>query len=325
MPAPSVTYTFTNGTTADGPNVSTNFSDIINALTDGTKDITVAALSASGNVTLGNASTDTLTLNATATAITLNNAATDGGAVYFDGGTAMYVKGAADGASITIAVDASSSMTLDGDGDFEVTDTGAVDVEITANSQSTGDAVLNLKVNNASANTWSFRNDNSASDILLMTYNAVNALTLTTGGAGTFTGSVSAASVSATGAVGGDYFLPTGDDTSAPGANRLYQANVPKAWAHLDVGAAGAITVTNDHNIASASYSGDDITVNMDTNMADATYAVVGNVSTGTTQFFHADSYATTGFEVNLIDSGTGTTDAILSGDDLELIVMGDQ
>lgn len=47
MANPAVTYTFTNGTTADGPNVSTNFSDIIAALTDGTKTLTISNLTAS--------------------------------------------------------------------------------------------------------------------------------------------------------------------------------------------------------------------------------------------------------------------------------------
>lgn len=67
MAAIAVTYTFSNGTTSDASQVNQNFTDIINGLSDGTKDISVNAvtaagnLSASGNTTLGNASSDTIT------------------------------------------------------------------------------------------------------------------------------------------------------------------------------------------------------------------------------------------------------------------------
>lgn len=70
MPAPSVTYSFSNGTAADATQVNQNFTDIINGLSDGTKDFTVAALITNGNVTfnanltVGNSSSDDLTINA---------------------------------------------------------------------------------------------------------------------------------------------------------------------------------------------------------------------------------------------------------------------
>lgn len=71
MASPSVTYTFTNGTTSDGPQVSQNFTDLINSLTDGTKDLSISALtcagtvSLNGNINLGNASGDTITVAGT--------------------------------------------------------------------------------------------------------------------------------------------------------------------------------------------------------------------------------------------------------------------
>lgn len=64
----TVTHTFSNGTTADGTQVNTNFTDIINGTSDGTKDfsinaLTVAgALTANGAVTLGNATGDDITI-----------------------------------------------------------------------------------------------------------------------------------------------------------------------------------------------------------------------------------------------------------------------
>lgn len=70
MAFPSYTYTFTNGTTADATQVNQNFTDILNGISDTTKDISVSALTAggaatlNGNVTLGNGSAKTLTVNA---------------------------------------------------------------------------------------------------------------------------------------------------------------------------------------------------------------------------------------------------------------------
>lgn len=67
MASPSVTYTFTNSTTADATQVTQNFTDVINGITDGTKDLSISALtcagnaSFNGNVTLGNASGDDVT------------------------------------------------------------------------------------------------------------------------------------------------------------------------------------------------------------------------------------------------------------------------
>lgn len=70
MPFPSVTYTFANSTTADATQVNQNFTDLVNGISDGTKNINISALTAAGttllngNVTLGASSSNTLTLNA---------------------------------------------------------------------------------------------------------------------------------------------------------------------------------------------------------------------------------------------------------------------
>ena len=66
----SVTNTFTNGTTADASQVNTNFTDIINGTSDGTKDFSINALTCAGtatlngNVNIGNASSDDLSITA---------------------------------------------------------------------------------------------------------------------------------------------------------------------------------------------------------------------------------------------------------------------
>jgi hypothetical protein len=70
MANPAVTYTFSNSTTADATQVNQNFTDLINGLTDGTKDLSISAITAAGTATfngavnLGNASSDDLTITA---------------------------------------------------------------------------------------------------------------------------------------------------------------------------------------------------------------------------------------------------------------------
>jgi hypothetical protein len=69
MANPAVTYTFVNGVTADAAEVNQNFTDIINGLTDGTKDLSISAITAAGTATfngavnLGNASADDISVN----------------------------------------------------------------------------------------------------------------------------------------------------------------------------------------------------------------------------------------------------------------------
>lgn len=67
MAIPAVSYSFSNGTTADASQVNTNFTDLINSLTDGTKSLTIDAITCAGTatfngaVTLGNGSVDDIT------------------------------------------------------------------------------------------------------------------------------------------------------------------------------------------------------------------------------------------------------------------------
>lgn len=55
MAFPSVTYTFSNGTSADATQVNTNFTDLINGLSDTTKDISINAITSAGTATLSGA------------------------------------------------------------------------------------------------------------------------------------------------------------------------------------------------------------------------------------------------------------------------------
>ena len=129
MAYPSYTYTLTNSTTADATQVMQNYNDILNGISDGTKDISVNALTVAGaatlngNITLGNATSDDLTATGrwasnldpktaatydhgtssqTWRAMYLDNGATDSGAIYFDAGTTKFIKGSADGTTLNI-------------------------------------------------------------------------------------------------------------------------------------------------------------------------------------------------------------------------------
>ena len=63
MAIPALTYTITNGNTSDASQVMQNFNDLLNGVTDGTKSLTIDALTTNGSVTLGNGITKTVTIN----------------------------------------------------------------------------------------------------------------------------------------------------------------------------------------------------------------------------------------------------------------------
>lgn len=70
MPAPSVTYSFSNASTSDATQINQNFTDIINGISDGTKDLSINAITCAGsatlngNIALGNSTSDDLTITA---------------------------------------------------------------------------------------------------------------------------------------------------------------------------------------------------------------------------------------------------------------------
>lgn len=70
MAAPSVTYTFSNGTTADASEVNQNFSDIISGITDGTEDLTISALTCQGTIT-ANSTINKVTITPPTTSATI--------------------------------------------------------------------------------------------------------------------------------------------------------------------------------------------------------------------------------------------------------------
>lgn len=128
MAFPSVTYTFTNGSTADATQVNQNYTDLINGLSDGTKSLNVSAITAlstvtlSGNVTVGLSSTNTLTINSSIAAniVFQTNGSFDlggstiGAKSLYLGGTSTFTTrllGATLGASYTYTFPASAGTT----------------------------------------------------------------------------------------------------------------------------------------------------------------------------------------------------------------------
>lgn len=85
----------------------------------------------------------------------------------------------ADESGFTTRIQISSDPT---NGNISVLGEGAGNATLRANAQSTGDASVELRVNNVAANTWAMTNDNSDSDRLKFLYNSVEKLRLETDG-----------------------------------------------------------------------------------------------------------------------------------------------
>jgi hypothetical protein len=188
MAAPSVTYTFSNSTTADATEVNQNFTDVINGITDGTKDLTInlltvnGAASFNGNVTLGNATGDDVTVtgrvasdvipktaanntlgNATLTwqSLYLDNTTTDGGAIYFDGSSTKFIKSDASGANLNLGgftgLDLTAGCSIKTYGryleaksaDYTITDTDGVSTVLVT----TGSSTITVTLPTAADNT----------------------------------------------------------------------------------------------------------------------------------------------------------------------------
>lgn len=273
MAIPSITYTFTNGTTADGTEVSQNFDDLVAALTDGTKSLTIDALTVAGTATLngsvvlGNAAADTITWNGTAPSILLDNGATNGGVVNFNGGTTSFIKSSADG----------TDLSLGGFTNITLTAAGALGLE---------------------------------AGITATTANFSSTLAATSG---TFTLGVSA-----------DYLTVTTDDTSAPAANYLYKANIPKAWAWIAVGLAGAATITDDHNVSSATWSANSLFINYDTDFANDTFfSIAENINSLYKPYI--SSQTTQRSVAKKVDPSDGSSVDWANGNECSVYAIGDQ
>ncbi len=340
MPLPSVTHTFVAGTTIEAGQVNTNFSDLINDLTDGTADLTVnsltltSTLSIGGNVTLSGNVVGNIIPNADATytladatngfvALYLDNTATDGGTVYFDGSNTSYLQSSADGTTLTaegftsvvlddasLSLDSGTSTLTIGDG----TGTGTTP-DLTVNKDS-GDATIRLQVNNDSANAWDLSVDNDSSDRLRHRYNGTTRMDIETDGRTNISDGTDTISI-----------IPTNIASStAPQHNGIYANSIIKAWASFNVGGSGTVTVADGFNISSASYSGNILTVNFATSLTNTSYAV-SIMASGGGGFTHDEevyiNFRNTGnVQLGLRDSGGSENWS--NGDNFTFIVVGD-
>lgn len=192
MAAPSYTHTLTNGTTADASQVMQNFNDLLNGVTDGTKDLTIAGLTCSGNVsfqgnvTLGNGSVDDLTVSAslaTSIPIKTNNSFDIGSATL---GLAGVYLGAAGGFTTRLKSAATASWTLtfpsgagsagqklanSGSGSTAWANSGSTAVENSALSASVGANALTVALKGADGN------DPSATNPVYITFRNATATT----------------------------------------------------------------------------------------------------------------------------------------------------
>ena len=144
MASPSLTYTLTNGTTADASQVMQNFNDLLNGITDGTKDLSISALTCAGTATLnghinlGNSSADDLTITASL-ASTLPIKTTN---TYDIGTTTIGLRALYFGAN-------SQTVNLKGSGSMSATWTMTLPVSAGSNLQS-------LRTNGSGVTSWAY-------------------------------------------------------------------------------------------------------------------------------------------------------------------------
>jgi len=111
---------------------------------------------------------------------------------------------------------------------------------------------------------------------------------------------------------------------SVPTADTIYPNSMCKGWAFLTCGAAGAVTINQGFNIASASYSGLSLTVTLHTALANTEAAIVGNISTGTA-IFVADEMSGTSTVILKQWDFAGLVQNWGTGDKVQFVIFGMQ
>jgi len=113
---------------------------------------------------------------------------------------------------------------------------------------------------------------------------------------------------------------------AAPVADALYPNSMLKARAKLTLGGAGAVTVTNGLNVASAAWSTTDLTVTFHTNMADANYMIMSQpLVTSNGGVMNEKTLAVGSFILTTHLSLGGAERNWASGDVVNLLVFGEQ
>lgn len=176
MPAPSLTYTITNGTPNDASQVMQNYNDLLNGITDGSKDLSIAGLTTAGNVVLGSVVSNDVTFTGSlASSIPIKTTNT-----YDVGTSTIGLRALYFGAnSKTVAIKGSASMSAD----------WSLTLPVTA-----GTSGYFLKTDGAGVSSWAetfdFTTDQTAAGT--KTFSGVIALSSATAGQLKFTSSSNA-------------------------------------------------------------------------------------------------------------------------------------
>lgn len=172
MAAPTIRHTFVDATTCDATQIMNNYNSIIEALSDGRKDLTVSAFTSeststfNGNITLGNASADTVTINAklnTSISIKTNGTydlgssskvmavltlgaadVSQDGNIYFNLSTTSYIRGDKSNTLLTIA-GFTTGISITVDQGFNFFSGSAVRFKLGVST----DVIINNQINNA--------------------------------------------------------------------------------------------------------------------------------------------------------------------------------
>lgn len=180
----AVTYTFSNGTTSSATEVNTNFQDIIDGVTDGTEAISVGQLTVAGatalngNTTIGNASSDDLTITASlASNIVIKTANTYGIGAAGTGLTGIYYQSSASNTTRLIFGSGVANVTWTLPGIAGVKGRGLV---LTDSAGTFGFKPMQSDINTVSSAGYDILDDDGYSTILVSTSTSARTVTLPT-------------------------------------------------------------------------------------------------------------------------------------------------
>ncbi len=163
-----------------------------------------------------------------------------------------------------------------------------------------------------------------ASDVSSGIYNPVdNSVGFTGGGAGIgyFVCTSAAAEASR-------LFMQNGSPTATGTvvANSLYEKNIIKCWAKLTSDAAGGVTINDGFNLTSATITGSNMLVTIQTDLANANYAIGVSCMDGVNDTAVISAEAAGSFQISVFDADSGTQATLNNtAKQVSVIVVGEQ
>jgi hypothetical protein len=114
--------------------------------------------------------------------------------------------------------------------------------------------------------------------------------------------------------------------TTAAVANSLYEKNITKCWGKLTTTGAGAVTINDGFNITSATISGNNILLTINTDLANANYSVVCCPADGANDSAVVTSEAVGSFQIAMFDADSGVQHTLGSAvKSVSFILVGQQ